>query len=113
MSYPLLFENVSVNPYTAEIEQTRRISDLSWLEIITGSMRPLHTGDFVGLSLKLVYFFFGILLTMMVFSGMMIWTKRTFRDTAAVLRTRKTNKQPSKGADAQMPAYALQKGDNV
>jgi uncharacterized iron-regulated membrane protein len=49
-------------------------------------MRPLHTGDFAGLWLKLVYFFFGLLLTMMVFSGMMIWTKRTVKETAAAVR---------------------------
>jgi uncharacterized iron-regulated membrane protein len=110
VSYPLLFENVSVNPYNARIEQTRRISDLSWLELITRSMRPLHTGDFVGLTLKLVYFFFGILLTMMVFSGMMIWTKRTFRDTAAVIRERKIKKQPN---TSQIPAYALQEGEST
>lgn len=113
MSYPLLFESVSVNPYNAKIEQTRRISDLSWLEIITGSMRPLHTGDFVGLSLKLVYFFFGILLTLMVFSGMMIWSKRTFRDTTAVLRERKIKQQPNKQMDSQIPAYALKEGESA
>ena len=113
VSYPLLFENVSVNPYNAKIEQTRRIADLSWLEIITGSMRPLHTGDFVGLTLKLVYFFFGILLTMMVFSGMMIWTKRTFRDTAAVIRERKAKKTTTPPTTIPpVTTYALKEGES-
>ena len=66
----------------------RRVSDLSGLELFTESMRPLHTGDFAGLWLKLVYFLFGVLLTMMVLSGMLIWTKRTAQATAAALRRR-------------------------
>ena len=45
-------------------------------------MRPLHTGDFAGLWLKLVYFFFGLLLSTLVFSGMMVWTKRSVQATA-------------------------------
>lgn len=88
-NYPLLFERLHINPYNAEVEYVRRVSDRSGLELFTESMRPLHTGDFAGLWLKLVYFFFGVLLTMMVFSGMMIWTKRTAQATAAALK-RKT-----------------------
>lgn len=87
-SYPLIFEQASVNPYTYEVEWTRRISDRSALEFVTESMRPLHVGDFVGLSLKLVYFLFGVMLTMMSLSGMMIWTKRTVQATVAVARSR-------------------------
>jgi len=88
-SYPLIIEHFSVNPYNGKIEKTKRLSDHSSLELVTESMRPLHTGDFVGLTLKLVYFFFGLLLTMMVFSGMSIWTKRTFKASQAVIRERK------------------------
>lgn len=87
--YPLLFETMSINPYTGTVEHTRRVSDRSGLELVTESMRPLHTGDFAGTWLKLVYCFFGLLLTMMVFSGMMIWTKRTVKETAAALQSRR------------------------
>ena len=69
-----------------KVEWTRRVSDRSALELVTESMRPLHTGDFAGLWLKLVYFVFGLLLTMMVFSGMMIWLKRTAQATAKLAR---------------------------
>ena len=85
-AYPLIFETVNVNPYNGKVEWTRRISDRSTLELVTESMRPLHTGDFAGLWLKLVYFLFGLLLTMMVFSGMMIWLKRTALATAKLVR---------------------------
>ncbi len=85
-SYPLLFETMDINPYNGAVAGTRRVSDRSALELVTESMRPLHTGDFAGLWLKLVYFLFGLLLTCMVLSGLMIWTKRTVKQTAGILR---------------------------
>jgi uncharacterized iron-regulated membrane protein len=85
-AHPLIFETANVNPYNGKVEWTRRVCDRSALEIVTESMRPLHTGDFAGLWLKLVYFLFGLLLTMMVFSGMMIWLKRTALATAKLAR---------------------------
>lgn len=88
-AYPLIFESVDVNPYNGKVERTRRVSDRSMLELVTGSMRPLHTGDFAGVWLKLVYFAFGLLLTTLVFSGMMVWTKRTATETAKLVRERK------------------------
>ncbi|WP_075173981.1 PepSY-associated TM helix domain-containing protein [Neptunomonas phycophila] len=91
--YPLIIERFSVNPYNGNIEKAKRLSDHTSLELVTESMRPLHTGDFVGLTLKLVYFFFGLLLTMMVFSGMTIWTKRTFKASQAIIRERSQQKR--------------------
>jgi len=84
-AYPLIFDTAEVNPYNGRIEALRRVSDRSAIELVTESMRPLHTGDFAGLWLKLVYFLFGSLLTMMVFSGMMIWLKRTALATARLV----------------------------
>ncbi|MFD1702957.1 PepSY-associated TM helix domain-containing protein [Methylopila henanensis] len=85
-SYPLIFEQAAVNPYTYGVEWTRRVSDRNALELVTESMRPLHVGDFVGLSLKLVYFLFGAMLTALSLSGVMIWTKRTAQATVSVAR---------------------------
>lgn len=100
-NYPLLFERLHINPYNGAVESVRRVSDRSALELVTESMRPLHTGDFAGLWLKLVYFFFGVLLTMMVFSGMLIWTKRTVQATASALkRDRRNAEGPLRVRDA-------------
>jgi len=83
--WPLLTEAAWIDPYSGRVEYVRSIGNRSWLELATQSMRPLHTGDFVGLGLKLVYFFFGLLLTAMVASGLLVWTKRTARATAQAL----------------------------
>ena len=84
--YPLMFQSAAVNPYTRTVDSQFLISDRSALEFVTESMRPLHTGDFGGLPIKLIWFFFGLVLTLMVFSGLLIWTKRTAQATAAALK---------------------------
>ncbi|MFJ4349834.1 PepSY-associated TM helix domain-containing protein [Pseudomonas sp. NPDC089428] len=84
--YPLMFQSASVNPYTRQVDSQFLLSDRSALEFVTESMRPLHTGDFGGLPIKLVWFFFGLILTLMVFSGLLIWTKRTAQATATALK---------------------------
>ncbi|MGF6201244.1 PepSY-associated TM helix domain-containing protein [Pseudomonas laurylsulfatiphila] len=96
--YPLMFQTATLNPYTGEIAASRLISDRSALEFVTESMRPLHTGDFGGLWIKLIWAFFGLLLSMMVLSGLLIWTKRTALATANAFK--RSNRQP-RGATAQ------------
>ena len=75
--YPLMFQSAALNPYTGKIETTRLLSDRTPLQFVTESMRPLHTGDFGGIWVKLIWFVFGLLLSMMVLSGLLIWSKRT------------------------------------
>jgi uncharacterized iron-regulated membrane protein len=96
--YPLMFQTATLNPYTGEIAASRLISDRSALEFVTESMRPLHTGDFGGLWIKLIWAFFGLLLSMMVLSGLLIWTKRTALATANAFK--RSNRTP-RGAMAQ------------
>lgn len=96
--YPLMFQSASVNPYTRNVDSQFLISDRSALEFVTESMRPLHTGDFGGLPIKLVWFFFGLVLTLMVFSGLLIWTKRTAQATAAALKRSERAPRPARRA---------------
>jgi len=84
--YPLMFQTAEVNPYTRNVDAQFLLGDRSALEFVTESMRPLHTGDFGGLAIKLIWFFFGLVLTLMVFSGLLIWTKRTAQATRAAVK---------------------------
>ena len=91
-----MYQTLQINPYNGEIEQSRLLSDRNKLEFVTESMRPLHTGDFGGLWIKLIWFFFGLVLSMMVLSGLLIWTKRTALATAQALkRSAKTERAPA------------------
>ncbi|MNN46449.1 hypothetical protein D3C81_1608310 [compost metagenome] len=68
-------------------------------------MRPLHTGDFGGLAIKLIWAFFGLVLSMMVLSGLLIWTKRTAQATAAALkREQRPRKQIATATDTATEA---------
>lgn len=94
--YPLMFQTADINPYNGEIAATHLLSDRSGLEFVTESMRPLHTGDFGGIWIKLVWFFFGLLLSMMVLSGLLIWSKRTALATLhALKRSSKATRNPA------------------
>ncbi|MNZ39257.1 hypothetical protein D3C78_567460 [compost metagenome] len=84
--YPLMHESASVNPYDGTVEATRLLGDRTGVEFVIESMRPLHTGDFGGIWIKLVWFVFGLLLSMMVLSGLLIWSKRTLIATAKELK---------------------------
>ncbi|MNJ06566.1 hypothetical protein D3C77_06520 [compost metagenome] len=104
--YPLMFQTVNVNPYNSKIEAQFLIEDRSPLEFVTESMRPLHTGDFGGLIIKLIWAFFGLLLSLMVLSGLLIWTKRTAQATAAALK--RSERAPRKQAVSTNPETATE-----
>ncbi|NMX76100.1 PepSY domain-containing protein [Pseudomonas sp. WS 5532] len=100
--YPLMFQTAQLNPYDGEIAVSHLLSDRSTLEFVTESMRPLHTGDFGGLWVKLIWAFFGLIMSMMVLSGLLIWTKRT------ALATLNAFKREAKTQRAPAPATARQ-----
>jgi uncharacterized iron-regulated membrane protein len=58
-------------------------------------MRPLHTGDFGGIWIKLIWAFFGLLLSMMVLSGLLVWSKRTALATLNAFKRDNRNRQPT------------------
>lgn len=95
--YPLMFQTAEVNPYDGTLLGSHLLGDRNALEFVTESMRPLHTGDFGGIWVKLLWFVFGLLLTLMVLSGLLIWSKRT------VLATAKAMKRPPRPRPAPRP----------
>lgn len=94
--YPLMYQTANINPYSGTLDTTHLLTDRSALEFVTESMRPLHTGDFGGLWIKLIWCFFGLVLSMMVLSGLLIWSKRTALATVAALR--RSNKKAPESA---------------
>ncbi|MEL1091060.1 PepSY domain-containing protein [Pseudomonas sp. OB66] len=105
--YPLMYQTATLNPYNGEMASSRLLSDRSSLEFVTESMRPLHTGDFGGIWIKLIWFFFGLLLSMMILSGLLIWTKRTALATAnALKREDKKNRVTAQPALRREPSEA-------
>lgn len=86
-AFPLILEAAYISPYDGKVLSTRSLGRRSISALFTESMRPLHTGDFAGLPLKLIYFGFGLLLTTMVFSGMLVWTRRCAGATAKAVRS--------------------------
>ena len=93
--YPLMFQTAQLNPYDGEIAVTNLLSDRTALEFVTESMRPLHTGDFGGIWIKLIWTFFALILSMMVLSGLLIWTKRTALATVNALKRSEKHERAS------------------
>ncbi|WP_455184586.1 PepSY-associated TM helix domain-containing protein [Azospirillum palustre] len=93
---PLLPDIVRINPYTAEVIVVEGgLEGSSGVELTRTIMRALHTGDFGGLPIKLIWFAFGSLMSLLVFSGMLIWTKRTARATVEAVRGLRTARASS------------------
>jgi uncharacterized iron-regulated membrane protein len=70
-------DSVYLNPYTNEILEVRLGTNKSFLSATATFMRALHVGDFGGLWIKLIWFIFGLILSALVLSGMIMWHKRT------------------------------------
>jgi uncharacterized iron-regulated membrane protein len=106
--YPLMYQSAEINPYNGKVAASRLLDDRSGLEFVTESMRPLHTGDFGGLWIKMIWFLFGLLLSMMVLSGLLIWTKRTAQATAnALKRSRKREHPPALAQPVRRPLAVI------
>lgn len=68
--------SVSINPVTGEVLYIRETKDHSALSIWIDIADPLHFGDFSGLIVKLIWFFFGLLICVISASGVIIFMKR-------------------------------------
>jgi len=88
-AYPLVFEIAFINPYSGKVMYAHGIGSRTAVALTTESMRPLHTGDFAGLWLKFVYFAFGLLLTTMSLSGMLVWARRSVQKSAQYVAQRR------------------------
>lgn len=98
---PLLPDYIKINPYTAEvIEVTGGLTGEPGIALTRTIMRALHTGDFGGLPIKAVWFVFGVVLSGLVFTGMLIWTKRTVRATVEAGQQARQTRQAGSPSNA-------------
>ncbi|MBX8487951.1 PepSY-associated TM helix domain-containing protein [Pseudomonas cichorii] len=112
--YPLMYQTAEINPYSGEIATSHLLSDRNKLEFVTESMRPLHTGDFGGIWIKLIWAFFGLLLSMMVLSGLLIWSKRTALATLnALKRDAKAEQAAARKQQSPRPSLATEIPENT
>lgn len=75
--FPLLVEEAWVHPYGGEVLMVRDWEVAGLREVISVVNGSLHFGNFGGLWVKLIWTASGVLLSTLVASGTIIWTKRT------------------------------------
>jgi uncharacterized iron-regulated membrane protein len=97
---------VHVNPYSGEVASSRGSGDLTPLQALSAVLMPLHFGDFAGLVSKLIWFFFGCLLSVVVCSGFIVWSKRSWLESAK-LRAKKQETLPPTLLPGKATASAL------
>lgn len=84
--FPLIGDfatHAHVHPYTGAVTDSRRLRELTAVQLVDHMADPLHYGNFAGLWSKLVWVLFGLGLSGLVLSGAMVWTKRTTKTTTA------------------------------
>ncbi|RYE57861.1 MAG: PepSY domain-containing protein, partial [Sphingobacteriales bacterium] len=82
---------INLNPYNGDVISVRGTKNLSLIQFISALLTPLHFGDFAGLTVKLIWFSFGCLVSTLVCSGFIIWTKRTVISLKSASRLHKFN----------------------
>ncbi|MEM8497185.1 MAG: PepSY-associated TM helix domain-containing protein [Pseudomonadota bacterium] len=67
---------VFLNPVNGDVIEVQRASDLAWTAYLNELADPLHFGYFAGLTTKLLWFVFGMILTSLSFTGVWLTWKR-------------------------------------
>lgn len=71
--------SVAVNPYSGEAVDVQRAQDLGLQARLHEAADPLHFGTFGGIWTKLIWFVFGLAMSFLSISGLMIHAKRLAR----------------------------------
>jgi len=67
---------VFLDPVDASVIRVQRSTDINWLAYLNEIADPLHFGSFGKLTTKLIWFVFGVLLTAMSLTGVLLTWKR-------------------------------------
>lgn len=76
--------HVAVHPVSGAVLEIRRAEEMQLAERWAHTADPLHFGNFAGLGVKLVWVVFGMAMSAMVASGMVLWAKRSVKATRAL-----------------------------
>jgi len=74
---------VFLHPFTGEVAHIQYSSNLKVAEFITDAVDPLHFGYFLGLPTKILWFLFGLMLSLAILSGVYMWYIRTLKKISA------------------------------
>ena len=67
---------VYLHPFSGEVVKIQKAEDLNTIELITDIVDPPHFGTFGGLTIKIIWFFFGLILSFSILAGIYIWYKK-------------------------------------
>lgn len=75
-----------IDPETGRVKYHQRAETLTPLVRLIDTVDPLHFGNFGGLTSKLVWLLFGLLLSIMMPTGVFLWVRRMEQATLGVLK---------------------------
>ncbi|MEM9721248.1 MAG: PepSY-associated TM helix domain-containing protein [Bacteroidota bacterium] len=80
---------VHANPYTGEVVFIQKAGDLPILQLINNLVDPLHFGTFGGLGVKVLWFLFGLVLSISILAGTYIWYLRQTKKLESKLKKKR------------------------
>lgn len=71
---------VTVNPYTKEVLRVDSLASKASGDRILSWMGPLHTGNFGGMTVKVIWFLLGLTMPALFISGFIMWWQRVVKN---------------------------------
>lgn len=68
--------NLNINPWTGEIASVKSPDSMTALQTVMHIADPLHYGTIGGIWTKIIWFFFGLILSGMSITGFMMWSSK-------------------------------------
>lgn len=84
--YGFNYSNIHINTRTGEISSVNFLRDMPWHKRAVTILKPLHFGDYAGLTIKLIYCFFGVFPGILAVSGFFIWRLRPVKKPVTQIR---------------------------